>query len=87
MLSKVFMIKNTVPATAHAAPETRTAAAAAGAAGTANGGENNPRTQAPQGTLEKTLEKSTAEKADDECAVLFFANLSIGRWPRASATP
>jgi hypothetical protein len=76
-----------VSATARAALEARAAAAAAGAAGAANGGENNPRTQAPRGALEMAFPKSTAEKAGDACATLLFAELSIGRRSRASTTP
>ena len=52
-----------VSATARAAPE----------AHAANDGETNWRTQAPLGAIEKAFPKLTAEKADDVCATLFFA--------------
>ena len=68
-----------VSATARAALEVRAAAAAAGAVGLANGGEKNPRTQAPLGSLEKALPESTAEKAGDAHATLLFAELPVGQ--------
>ena len=43
------------------------------------------RTQAP-GALEKSFEKSSAEKAGDVCTLL-FAELPTGRRPCASTTP
>ena len=48
--------------------------------------EKQPRTQTPLGMLEKSFQKSTAGKADDACAALFFVEHSIGRVPRASTT-
>ena len=44
------------------------------------------QTQAPLGALEKAFPKSTAEKAVDACATLFFAEFSIGRRSRAPTT-
>ena len=50
------------------------------------GGEKT-QTQTPLGGLGKSFQKSTAEKADDACATLFFADLWIGRIPHALTTP
>ena len=66
-----------VSATARAALRARAAAAATTAADAANGGEKNRGHRHRLGALEKAFQKSTAEKADDAFATLFFAELSI----------
>ena len=78
-----------VSTTARAALEARAATAATAATDAANvrRRRKKPRTQVPVGALGKSLQKSTAEKADDACATVFFAELSIGRRPHASTTP